>query len=830
MTRYVRIQLNPTGTTYNVYSGISISEINDLACANVIDYCDFSVSNSFTGDTIYIKLESDECVEQIIEIYIGDSDCTFGISVQPLLVNIYLPDLICEKDTIFGIRKVLTGFSSPFNVWYDETTKRVYGTDADDFTRGNVFWFDPVTSTTSSDATYSNSVFNGQPLRYNGLRNSFIDPIYRRIFLVGSDFTNRMANTPTNRLNGLIVYDIDSDTHQINLIYGSNDKFIRYLLYVTNDYIFLNDINSLIRLDRDTLGNRLNIPTDSTLGILREQYLKSNPFIVEVKGFLWLVSSMGTPVVNGTRDIGVFDSAFNLVRTIMIPGVQNVLTTFGTCCDPLQNIFYDETSDKIYLNDAGSLQRFVIQPNISGDNGTFIFNESLSGISENRLHVFCSWTIDPSNNYLYENVSIFNRIGSSTYNLKTKLYLIDRNNFGYRLMINNLNVTKLANVNDGLSNSIMGYFLGLEYMSQTGDNYNTDGTITIWNNTIEGGNTGNVIVNKLKEYNTLTMLPTGNEKLNIPGDPDYVPSPYFDLTVCPLIYTYECPVFNITNSPTFITYEINFNTSTRLNPLIDYVRISAVTTTNVVLPFNDVIQFPLNTGYTRGIISGITSECDDLVIEYYDSSNVLLSICENNVLTTYVGPPLPTPEPTPIVPTDKIYAVVLINQNQEGFIVNNLVLQDKITTVRLKKYDNYETPIVDCVTINEDTPIEEIPPKQDILIGYFESYNDDGTNTPTYGNTSRFGVATGLTYSGSTVDLDFDFVNSGHTLYYLITENEISCEEFYFKFDQLTKIDNNEIYTDTLDGITYYWGDFNYDNDDKPFYVYLVYNYSGIEI
>lgn len=828
MTRYVRVQLNPTGTTYNVYSGISISEIDDLACSNVTDYCDFSISNLFTGDTIYIKLESSDCVEQIIEIYIGDRDCSFDVSIQPIVVNVYLPDLVCEKDSVFGIRKVLTGFSSPFSVWYDSITKRVYCADGDDFTRGNVFWFNPITATTAAHATYSNATFNGQPLRYNGLRNSFIDPIYRRIYLVGSDFISRDGNTPSNRLNGLIVYDIDTDTYQVNLTYNNNNKFVRNLLFVTSNYIYLNDTNSIIRIDRSTLNNRLNISTDVSLGALRRQYLTSNPIIIVVKDFLWLVSSMGSPTTNGTTDIGVFDNSFNFIRTITLPGVQNVLTVFTSCCDPAQNGFYDQISDKVYISDAGSSQRYVIQPNTSGDNGTIIFSESLTSITENRMYVGCSWSVDPSNNNLYQNVAVFNTIGSTNYNPKYKLYLVDRNNYGYKKLINNINAVELVNVDDGLSNSIMGCNRGIEYLSFIGDNYESDGTITIWNNSIQGGNTGNVIVTRLVEYNSLTNLPTGNVKPNTPGDPDYVTSPYVDFTECPITYTYECPTFTLTNYVGFLYYELDFNTSTRLNPLIDYVRISAVTITNVVLPNSNVIQFPLNTGYTSGVITGVTGTCDDLKIEYYDSSNVLLAKCENGSLTTYIGPTLPTPTPTPTSsptpsPTplpDKIFAVVLINQSQEGLIVNNLVIQDTVSTSRLKKYNNYQTPITGC----------NITDQQDILIGYFESYYGDGSNTPIYGNTARIGVATGFTYSGITIDLDFDNVNSGHTLHYLISEVEIECEQFYYNLNQLTKIDDINIYTDVLDGVTYYWGDFNYDSTNKPLYVYLVYNYSGIQI
>lgn len=50
---------------------------------------------------------------------------------------------------------------------------------------------------------------------------------------------------------------------------------------------------------------------------------------------------------------------------------------------------------------------------------------------------------------------------------------------------------------------------------------------------LQGGNTGNVYWEGLEQYNVITGAPTGEIKLNTPGDPDYVP-PVENLSACPI--------------------------------------------------------------------------------------------------------------------------------------------------------------------------------------------------------------------------------------------------------------------------------------------------------
>lgn len=639
MIRYVRVQLNPTGFTYDIYSGTSISGITDLVCDDVTNFCDFPISNTISDTTIYLKLVSKDCVDQIVQVYIGPPDCSFEISVQEVLVNIWLPETRCEKETIFGIRKTITGISSPTAVWYDSQTERVYVADADDYIRGNIYWFDPVTATSVNDMVYysGNSLTGEGRLRYNALRNAFIDPIYRRIYLVGSDFTGRDGNTTTRAHSGFTVYDIDTDTHRTVLVYGSYNKFERDFLFVTDQYIYLNDFvnRSFIRLNRNDLSGRIDIPFNNG-NLQRQRFLEQTPIITRIGNYLWLVSSgsgQGTTIPT-TDDIGIFDNDFNLINTITIPNTDIFDAGWSNCCFYRQNLFFDQTSNKVYMSDMGSSQRFIIQPNSNYTGGTIIYSESLSGISENRKYVNCTWSVDPFNNNLYESVGLINceKPSYCTPNPKSKTYLVDRSTYGYTRLLDNTSITQLSFVNDGLSNSVMGFARNSEFLSGTAfPNWNTDGTITIYNNTIQGDNTGNVIVNQLIEYNSVTNLPTGNVKPNDPNDPDYVTSPYFDtnsISGCPISYTTDCPTLLSGLTGNTLSYELSLKTSTRLNPIISAISVTQIYELTNVTGGTIYHYGPYSSNYLSGQFPGVPNgSLVDIRVRLISTGNTVLNTC-----------------------------------------------------------------------------------------------------------------------------------------------------------------------------------------------------------
>jgi hypothetical protein len=113
-------------------------------------------------------------------------------------------------------------------------------------------------------------------------------------------------------------------------------------------------------------------------------------------------------------------------------------------------------------------------------------------------------------------------------------------------MIDNKYITNVVQVNDGLTDSLMGSNVGLFFWSNAGGTtWNTDGTISFYNNTIGGGNTGEVIVRTLIKYNNTTNQPTTQIKPNVIGDLDYIP-PYVNTTECPLSIGDTCPSFTQT--------------------------------------------------------------------------------------------------------------------------------------------------------------------------------------------------------------------------------------------------------------------------------------------
>jgi hypothetical protein len=155
----------------------------------------------------------------------------------------------------------------------------------------------------------------------------------------------------------------------------------------------------------------------------------------------------------------------------------------------------------------------------------------------------------------------------------------------------------VVQVDDGLPNSLMGSNTGLFYWSNAGGTtWNTDGTITFFNNTVGGGNTGKVFVRTLRKWNDTTNQATTQTKQNLETDLDYI-QPYIDDTVCPLEIATGCPSgFTKTIVGTIFYYEFDVPNGVQNNIAnIDRIKVSIRSDTgNTVLnsttynrPFND---------------------------------------------------------------------------------------------------------------------------------------------------------------------------------------------------------------------------------------------------
>ena len=563
----------------------------------------------------------------------------------------------CIVEPTFSIRKTISGLHSPQDVYYESDTGattygRVYVADGSNKPNGNVYWFDPLTATTLAHMNYytGNSLTDGLQLRFNSLYTNYFDSVYKRIYFVGTDTNDRAGNSPNSTVTGLISYDMTANTHSTVYTYGSNKKFNRTFLLVSDNYILLNYTNDLanpttlgfIRLDRSNFGNPLVIPFSGSTD--RQFYFSTSPQQVPIGNYIWVVNSGGG--VNGTCSngwddngncpksggrIGIFDTSYNLINEIVVPNVATFNTGFGNCCMYAQNLFYDETSDKIYLSDGGSNQRIVIQPTPEYSGGTIIYSANTNNIAQGIIFSFKSWTIDPVSNDLYENFSAVNQSAAPEVSVQ-KYYIVDRDTYEYKKIFTGTTVSSLKQVDDGLPTSIMGCSAGDPWWG-SGPTYTTDGTITIYNNNVGGTNNGYVNYETLYEFDVATLVPTGNIKPNDPLDIDYIP-PFFDVTLCPITYTSGCPITVRTIPPapnnTVLTYELQFDASTVANPAISSIVVNLVNSTLSVDESSHTYNSPYTEFSDSYVSSGFTlsspANTYTTRIEYY-SGATLINTC-----------------------------------------------------------------------------------------------------------------------------------------------------------------------------------------------------------
>jgi len=145
-------------------------------------------------------------------------------------------------------------------------------------------------------------------------------------------------------------------------------------------------------------------------------------------------------------------------------------------------------------------------------------------------------------------------------------------------------------------------------------------------------NTGRVIVLTLQEVTDPGGVPTGDTKNNVIEDPDYI-APYEDLTLCPIIYTTDCPTyFAATGLNDSIIFEFSLDNAVVDNPALGYIKlkfmIAAVEQANVTFPLPNS---PKN--YFSDTKTGLLSATSyDLEIDYLSPSTSVVATC--NLATT----------------------------------------------------------------------------------------------------------------------------------------------------------------------------------------------------
>jgi len=531
--------------------------------------------------------------------------CPTGITFN------YIPySGVCETVQNFEIRKTISNLWGPQSLWFDNRTTDSYGAypngrvwvaDNSNYAGGNIYWFDPVTATTSSHMHYI-SGGTGQPiLRTDTFYQTYIDTLYKRIYFTGYN------NAGTDSVYGLVIYDMTTNTITHFHDNGSFTTGVsrRQLLYVTNDNIYVNTNNGILYYPRNN-----NIPTTSgftsfdcvTNTFAQKHFCNSNSTgeIYGAFNFTQVSSStINSPMIWVTAcpsnggNIGIMSTDLNNTFTdISLPGQATWASS-----KYWQFSFYDQQYNKFYVSDAGSNKYYIITPssdNKSGTVQTFNINKLyLKG----HDHVLIGWTIDPQSGKLYGNYYLYN--GTNTTSVQTVVYELNRSNGTIKKELSLTNgVGNLQSVNDGNQYSLMG-----SEPSRTSGN----GSITILNNTTNTGYTGLWYVKTMESVDpTHNNIKTGF----------YVSTAYTitDYSRCHITTGTTCPTYSAAYDSGTVYYDFNITQ--------DIINTTGYTGINYYLYGN-------GTSITSGTVpmsyySGGTPN----VIYYYS----------NNVTTTNQGP------------------------------------------------------------------------------------------------------------------------------------------------------------------------------------------------
>jgi hypothetical protein len=494
-------------------------------------------------------------------------------------------DITCETEGGYEVVKTITGLSSPVATWFDTISGMMYVADLDD-TTGNVYWFDPATATTIGDMIYSTALVQGN------LTNGIFDPLYRRIYFVG------------NNSNGLIVYDIDTDSIS-TVAFGSNGSFFRTLLEIFDDKIYCNDAStSIIIIDRASLTITL---TKSIASIPTPAHFNTGPYtITEVGSELWVVSNNAD-----LATVGVYSQDLStLIDDITLPGA--LVYSFGNYW---QTIFYDSTTNKVYVGDTGSSKRFVID----GTSRT-ILNTQTAQDKQGKSFVSHNWFVDPVTNNFYTTYSATN--SSADGSPIVRIYPEDRTTYAYSNMFVGQFYRDLVVV-DG-TDQLVGCSTGLLQASGV-PGWQTDGSITVVDSSSGATSTGRVLILTLKEQQLPGYIDTGDTKPNVITDDDYLP-PYDDLTECPIAFSTTCPEVIGTGLSTSIVFELTTENRARLNPALGFIKVKAM----LVGVEQGSVTFPLpdTDNYFSGTITGLASSTSyNIEVDYLSPTSVLVANC-----------------------------------------------------------------------------------------------------------------------------------------------------------------------------------------------------------
>jgi hypothetical protein len=596
---------------------------NSLLRGTFISDIEIPQSSSQFENGCVTQLEQESSVEYLNPKYLGPCSTIESPKKQLLsqntLISTIRPDTKewrewtyeCQITPNFEIVDEITGLSSPGSLYYQSSPSRLWVADYDDYFKGNLFYFNPLTDPTAINKTYP-----VPGLKFNKLYDNFIDEVYKKIYFVGKTDTN--LGTPP--FGGLGYYDITTNQFT-EVTYGINNDFSRRLILVTNEYLYCQgsntDPNNItgIRVQRNNPTVRDTYVINNTTDPQRYLRIGAQTMTPVSSSRIWVVGGSGG---NNRGNIAIFDQSLQYITEITLP---NVSVSFESRY--WQTSFFDAQRGYFYVADVGSKQLFRLKVL----NGQYVTNSmtttSYNNILQDKLFGIWEWSLDPSTGELYGALNLINSLSDS--GIK-KQYLINRDTGDFIRMIYGLYVTKLKKspYSSTNPNAIVGSNSGLYYWSsQNPTAWNTDGTLTFYDNTTNGQNTGQKVVKSLRLWNV-----TRNEwsipeeiKDNVVGTLGYI-ADSTDLTDCPIDTTPTCGDLIVTIKNNLVTYEIEVPIENTNNTTITKLKVINGAEEQIISKVSGVFK-----QYYQGSFSLPDSGSSIVTIQYLDVNDAVIKSC-----------------------------------------------------------------------------------------------------------------------------------------------------------------------------------------------------------
>ena len=432
--------INNKGLITNLTSGV----LNDITHdSKIASYLTNAITNAILNDADFIKNLTDA---------MANTPDAFDLLCAALSGCItsyaWVPDqTVCQQDGLLSLVANYNNFSSPSKLFYNTGNGLMYLVDIDDV-HGNIMWFDPTTFTGYSSVTHSTKV--NQVLYDN---SSVIDPVTKRIYLAGQ-------NT-----NGLIVYDIATDSILSTIAYGANSPFNRLNIFLINGKIYASSDTgpSISVIDTVTLGPAV---TKNVSALAGSPVLNGSYSVLGVDNNIWITQSGGS----ASSNVYVYDQTLTtLIATISLPGSAIIPTAHAGSNLFWGNSFYDADNDYVYINDIGSSNLYIIKGSTKTIAKTITFNNR-----QGNNYAQTAISISNTTGAMYVSYSEINNVGDNS--LHVRSYKFDRVNLNFIGLFNGLNTA-------GLTEEVGTSFLwsvqrNLAYWNSPNTGWNTDGVIT----------------------------------------------------------------------------------------------------------------------------------------------------------------------------------------------------------------------------------------------------------------------------------------------------------------------------------------------------------------